>query len=233
MSTPDATKGPMRPQWRGTSGWSMRTRLVAAMLALIAVVSLVIGVVSVLALHRFLADRLDNQLTTAAGRSSGAYDDRDGGPGRGDPDDGPGPAFLFVPGQGEGTLGAFISNDQVVTAAVLDPSGKAQALTPQAVQELATLPLGPPTTRDLGPGLGDYRLLATRTLAGDVLVTGLPLSGVRATVLQLAAVIALVAALGLVGRCRGRDRHRPVCPAPAATGGCHGLPGRRASPRPR
>ena len=77
---------------RGPRGWSLRTQLVVAMLALLAVVSLVIGLVSVLALQQFLAQRLDDQLTAAANRSS-IFDGRDVvrppfGPGDGDGDRG-------------------------------------------------------------------------------------------------------------------------------------------------
>ena len=53
-------------------GWSLRTRLLVALLALLAAVSLVIGVVSVLALDQFLQGRLDDQLSAAGVRSQGA-----------------------------------------------------------------------------------------------------------------------------------------------------------------
>jgi hypothetical protein len=42
--------------------WSLRARLLAALLALLAAVSVVVGVVSVLALDSFLVGRLDSQL---------------------------------------------------------------------------------------------------------------------------------------------------------------------------
>src|SRR6266545_2505064 len=57
---------------------------------------------------------------------------------------------------------------------------------------------GRPRTVDLGGQLGTYRLLAADTPDGGVIVTGLPLRSVRSTVYGLAAVITVVAVLGLV-----------------------------------
>ncbi len=178
----------------GPRGWSLRTQLVAAMLALLAVVSLIIGLVSVVALGRFLSDRLDDQLVAASARASSYVGPRAGLVPGGRDDDGP---FLFAPGQGVGTLGALVRNGVVVRASVLDSQGNAVPLGPSDSADLAGLPPGQLTTMDLGPGLDDYRLLATRTSFRDVQVTGLPLSDVHATVLQLAGVVTFVAVLGL------------------------------------
>ncbi len=177
----------------GPPGWSLRTKLVTAMAALLVTVSLVIGIVSLVALNQVLNDRLDDQLMAAANRSTGAF----GRPGA-DPDDGrPGPAFLLAPGQGEGTLGAVLAGQQVVAAAVLDDTGRPNQLPADASEELLELPTGVPQTLDLG-SLGDYRVLASPRPSGAVLVTGLPLSGVHATIRQLTAVIALATVVGLI-----------------------------------
>jgi hypothetical protein len=58
----DTTRRPM-------AGWTLRKRLVAGIVAMLAVFSLVVGAVSVLALHQFLLSRVDAQLTSAIGRS--------------------------------------------------------------------------------------------------------------------------------------------------------------------
>jgi two-component system OmpR family sensor kinase len=164
------------------------------MAALLVTVSLVIGIVSLVALTRVLNDRLDDQLTAAANRSAGAF----GRPGTGSDEGRPGPAFLLAPGQGEGTLGALLAGRRVVAAAVLDDTGRPNQLPSDASAELLGLPTGKPQTIDLG-SLGDYRVLATPRPSGAVLVTGLPLSGVHATIRQLTAVIALVTVIGLIG----------------------------------
>jgi hypothetical protein len=48
--------------------WTLRARLLAALLALLAAISVVVGVVSVLSLDSFLVGRLDSQLAAASGR---------------------------------------------------------------------------------------------------------------------------------------------------------------------
>src|SRR5262245_33765142 len=108
------------------TGLSLRTRLIAAVLVLLAVVCGVIGVVTTVAMRGFLVDRLDAQLAAAANRSSraGAEGHDYGWP----PGSRPGPQFLLAPGQGEGTLGARVVSGTVTEAAVLDASGEPQGL---------------------------------------------------------------------------------------------------------
>jgi len=100
----------------------MRTRLLAALLALLAAVCLVVGLVSVVALRHYLLDQLDRQVTAAGGRSVTAdgHPPDGGGSGRGD---GAGPDFLLAPGQAEATLGVSVSGGRVDSAAVLDSAG--------------------------------------------------------------------------------------------------------------
>ena len=54
---------------------TLRTRLLAALLALLAAICIVVGVVSVLELNSFLTDRLDGQLATAGQRLVAGPDD--------------------------------------------------------------------------------------------------------------------------------------------------------------
>jgi two-component system, OmpR family, sensor kinase len=177
---------------RWAAGWSLRARLLAALIGLLAVVSVIIGVVTVASLNSFQVGQLDRQLEAAGGRSSGAFGQPPpGGHGRG-------PDFLFAPGQGAGTLGARVDGSIVREAAVLGDDGRPQPVPSAQEQVLQALPVdGRPYTRDLG-SLGAYRLMATRAPDGDVLVTGLPLSDVRATLYRLAAVVTGVALAGLV-----------------------------------
>ena len=184
-------------------GWSLRTRLLAALTALLAVISCGIGAISVLALDRLLLQRVDDSLTAAVARSRTAFDrSPPGRSGFGGVTSGRclgGPGFLFAPGQAEGTLGANLSADWSPCAAVLDSSGEPRALSDAQIAALTDLPVDArPRSRDLGDRLGDYRLIAVRVPDGDVIVTGLPLSGVHATVYRLAAIVAVVALAGLV-----------------------------------
>jgi two-component system, OmpR family, sensor kinase len=182
---------------RGPAGWTLRTRLLAALLALLAVTSVVIGLVSVLVLDSSLRERLDGQLTAAVGRSRSAEGPHSESGDR--PSKQPGPPGLFAPGQAQGTLSARVSDGIVTDAGVLDSTGAAQSLSAGQNAVVSAVPAdGRPHTRDLGGTLGQYRLVAASTEDGDVLVTGLPLGEVKATVYQLAAIITAVAGLGLL-----------------------------------
>ncbi|HEX6755714.1 MAG TPA: HAMP domain-containing sensor histidine kinase [Mycobacteriales bacterium] len=175
---------------------SLRTRLVLALAGLLAAAALVVGLVTEVALHAFLIGQLDSQLAAAGQRSQSASGRDGGGHGHGGDRDAPG--FLLAPGQAAGTLGAVVAGGTVTQGAVLDASGASRALPAGLDPVLAALPVdGGPHTRDLG-GLGDYRLLAARTDSGGVLVTGLPLAGVRATLARLAGLFAVVTAVALV-----------------------------------
>ncbi|HZD67670.1 MAG TPA: hypothetical protein VFA45_01725, partial [Actinomycetes bacterium] len=92
---PAATSTPSRSRWRTArplprwpAGWSLRARLLAALIALLTVVCLVVGVVTVAALDSFLLGQLDQQLAAAGTRSQGAVGGvrgvraRTSGPGR-------------------------------------------------------------------------------------------------------------------------------------------------------
>jgi two-component system OmpR family sensor kinase len=188
----------MTPLRHRLAGWSLRARLLAVLIALLAVVCLVVGVVAVTALDSFLLGQLDRQLVQAAERSAGAFG---GGPppdeaGQGGPRGGPG--FLDARGQGAGTLGAQVVDGEVDRAGVVGERGNDLAVPSSEWPELADLPADQvPRTRDLG-GLGEYRLIAATTQSGDVIVTGLPLRDADAAVLRLAGVVALVAAIGLL-----------------------------------
>ena len=207
---------PRSPAWtgparRGWGGATLRTRLLAVTVALLAAVSVVIAVVSVAAFQRFLVDRLDRQVTAAFERSRFVGD----GPANGRRDglgnrlgDGPpggvfganrGPGPLRVLGQAEGTLGAQVVAGVVVRPAVLGRDGDLETIAPQLAMRLGELPVdGRPRTLDLGGELGDYRVVAAHTPRGDTFVTGLPLGPVHATLFRLTGVITLVSLAGLL-----------------------------------
>ncbi|MHB1234915.1 MAG: sensor histidine kinase [Microbacteriaceae bacterium] len=168
----------------------MRRRLVVSVVGLLAAASIIIGTVSVLVLQGFLIGRLDQQLTATTGRSQRAFIQ---GPGVGAGT----PGFLAIPGQRPQTLGAIIGKGTAI-AAVLDSNGVEHQLSIPQLSLLLDIPAdGKPVTVSFGPGLGDYRVAASRIRPGLFLVTGLPLSEVQATLLQLALVIAGVTIAGL------------------------------------
>ncbi|HEY2762558.1 MAG TPA: ATP-binding protein [Pseudonocardiaceae bacterium] len=188
------------------AGWPLLTRLLITLLALLAVVCLVVGGISVLALQRFLVGRLDDQLGAAAMRSSSAFGAAPLGlagppglPAPGLPPQRPpeGPRFLLAPGQTVGTVGAVLADGWVIEAAVLDPDGVARPLAAAQDPVLGTLPPdGRPRTRQIGRQ--EYRLVAAPAPDGAVLVIGLPLQPVNAILARLTGIEVLVAVTALV-----------------------------------
>jgi two-component system OmpR family sensor kinase len=184
--------------------FSLRTRLIAEQIGLLALVCVIIVVVTELALHGFLLGQLDSQLKDASARAAGFTqggppDHRRPPP---PPDGAPPPAGPFdpldAPGQGPGTLNVRIEDGVVRNAGVRSSAGGRGDI-PLAEQViLKELPAnGNPYTRDLGE-LGSYRLRADRTPGGDVVVTGLPLSGVDTTMLNIGLWMGGIALAGLL-----------------------------------
>jgi two-component system OmpR family sensor kinase len=151
--------------------------MLAGLLALLAGVSLIIGVASVVALRSYLVGQLDHQLTSAVERF-----------GRG------GPQLV----QAEYTLTARLGPNGVLGDVVVRmPRGENESMK-MPVAPLFSIPTDErPRTRDLGADLGRYRLVARALPDGTTAITGLPLDSVSDTVFRLAAIITLVALAGL------------------------------------
>ncbi|WP_433554660.1 sensor histidine kinase [Micromonospora zamorensis] len=176
------------------AGRSLRTRLVFALVALLAVVSVAIGGLTTVALRHFLIDRLDAQLAPATVMRG----DRPGRPAF------PGTGPAIPPGSPSGTVVAEITHGQVTSARTLtnnpssdDPFPDEQSVPVGEVAALADLPIGvAPRTVDLG-ARGDYRAVARQFRDGTVRVVAIPLSGVQETVWWMVAAQVGVAAVGL------------------------------------
>ncbi|HXV93411.1 MAG TPA: HAMP domain-containing sensor histidine kinase [Pseudonocardia sp.] len=173
---------------------SLRARLVALVLLLLAVAGAAITVVTTVALRGFLVDRLDDDLV-AAGRRFASVAPPPGSLLLPPPSD---PAVLG-PGQAPGTLGAIVRDGWVQSGFVLDPAGEPAPLPAAAATDLLTLTTGaPPRTLDLA-GLGEYRLVAAPGPYGDVVVIGLPEAGVDQTVAALVTTELVVTGVALLG----------------------------------
>ncbi|PWB97400.1 sensor histidine kinase [Salinibacterium hongtaonis] len=179
------------------NSWTLRRRLVVAIVGLLAAASLIIGLVSVLALRGFLMDRLDSQLASATGRSQNAANGYDGGAPAPAPDDGLGPSSLRFGVQGPLTVTGIVFTD-VVRAGIVTQSGDIALLDEAQSAELLNVPVdGEPVTITLGD-LGQYRAAGQQIGPETTLVTALPLGEVTETVSRLIAVIAIVAIIVLV-----------------------------------
>ena len=200
---PPAAASPARGRSRGRGRWTLRRRLVVVLIGLLAAVTGILGVVSTLALRGSLVGQLDSQLVAASRRAAGApVQPAPAQPGvstRTPPTAPTGnlPPGLSVPGQGAGTINLFV-RDGSTRSGYIDQAGNFRELNHAQVLALESLPKdGRPRPAHL-TGLGDYRVVATTTTRGDVVVTGLSTAEAMATVRDYIAVEAVVAALGIM-----------------------------------
>ncbi|QNP71717.1 HAMP domain-containing histidine kinase [Streptomyces roseirectus] len=198
---------------------TLRTRLVVASVALIAVVCAVIGTVTTLALRQHLYDQLDHQLGEVAARASGAFG---GPPGANNANNAnnagnantTGLAAIpqtrtlnlteFVtrgPQPGSATLIAKVSDGSVTTGVVGVKTGStydmsAKTLTEAQLKAVDVAQDGKGHTVDL-PGLGSYRVQYAPGATGDYYVA-IPTSAPDSTIGTLILVELSVTAAGLV-----------------------------------
>ena len=196
-----------RRRGRTRSPWTLQRRLVLTVVGLLALVSITIGVVSVVILRASLLDRLDVQLASAADRSGsvlGSSGDNDGdrlGDKPGSPSFGTPTAnrILSGPAQPPGLLALVYDGSSITTGYTDDQSGAIEELSGQQVRLLADhVNQSAAVTVNLGGELGEYRVQAEMAQTGTLYLVGLPLSGVAATAAQLALIITFVSLAGLI-----------------------------------
>jgi two-component system OmpR family sensor kinase len=187
---------------RWLAGRTLRSRLIAGLVALLAAACACVGLVTYLALRGFLFHQLDEQLSAAKDRYVSCVQSAGGPPPAGAPG-GPPPSDPQcgdkIPGQAAGTFSARLVK-YTVTNANIEAGRCNLSITDAAV--LARLPVnGRPYDRDLPSAYGEYRLVAVRSADGDVLVTGLPLGDMQATLhsVEIAEFAVFSAALLLTG----------------------------------
>ncbi len=190
---------------------SLTSRLVVTAVLLVAVMSLLIGTATTLAMRGYLTGQLDDKVLASV-RVERGPDGPDGDRDRSGPEDTgfPGP----LGNQGPGTLIAFPDRDG---GAVLTQERSApRALSTAALAELAGVPTdGEVHEVDLD-GFGPYRVAAVDTgTVNGVLVTGLPTDDLDESVdslVRLELVLALLAVLvaAVVARTVVRRQLRPL-----------------------
>ena len=185
------------------AGRTLSARLIAGLLALLAVACACVGLVTYVALRGFLFHGLDEQLSAAKARYVSCVQHRGGPPPPPDYEDAPPPQVPHcgneIPGQAAGTFSARLVKYTVTNAHI--EAGRCN-LSRGDKAVLARLPVnGRPYNRDLLSASGEYRLAAVRSSDGDVLVTGLPLGDVQQTLrsVELAEIAVFSAALLLTG----------------------------------
>ncbi|WP_225849823.1 cell wall metabolism sensor histidine kinase WalK [Streptomyces sp. HPF1205] len=198
--------------------WSLRRRLVASCVALVAVVCAVIGSVTIFALHDFLYGQLDSKVEALAVRAAGPPRDADGPGGRPGLADRRVPSaadsredanrmlgFLFGGGQPGETVGAVVDahgrvQDAAISATSSSSSGLvADPLTSAQAAVFAHVPLDGRTHTLRVPDLGTFHVASSHADAsGRTVVVGLSTAGTRDTLSTLMWVEVSVSAAGLI-----------------------------------
>ncbi|MFE3172142.1 sensor histidine kinase [Amycolatopsis sp. NPDC059235] len=173
--------------------WSLRRRLIMQLAALLALVCVVVGVVTELALNSFLVGQLDVQLAAASDRGfrHGVPRPPINGTGKVPPDP------LRVLGQPEGTLSLTV-HDGNVNGQVIGPLGLVQLTTEQERVLLVLAPNGQRRTVELPGNLGKYRVISTYSPRGEFTVIGLPMTRVTETLWRLGFIFGGVALGGIL-----------------------------------
>ncbi|MFF7936058.1 two-component system OmpR family sensor kinase [Streptomyces sp. SAI-126] len=191
---------------------TLRARLTLGLVVLLAVSCAAVGVAAVLELNGFLTNRLDQQLADAGNRFAVSLEHR----GETAKDDHDGDEHADTRRQATGTFGARLVDGTVTNAAVVRSAGTLNVdLTTGDRERLRAVPVDG-RGHDIGlSALDEYRVIATRGLDGDVLVTGLPLEPVEAAVHRLELVSAIVfgaalTAAGVAGALWVRWSLRPL-----------------------
>ncbi|MGN8247226.1 sensor histidine kinase [Cellulomonas soli] len=199
MSTPRTTR--LTP-----SRWTLRTRLLTLVVGLIAVVAVLMGVVSALALRGSLVTQLDEQLSRSSGFAQraperlGELPSLTGGTPSDDPSSGTGSPLedRQPPGQAAGTVNVF-DDGSTTSAGYLDrETGEFVVLDASATAALLAVPADGSAHDVTLDGLGDYRALAASTHDGVTTVTAVPMSTVTETVNDYVMAELVVAAIALL-----------------------------------
>ncbi|MFI6683908.1 sensor histidine kinase [Streptomyces sp. NPDC050485] len=186
---------------------TLRARLTAGLVLLLALACLAVGVTTVLALEGFLVSRLDQQLSASGGRFAASLERGEKPDADNQPD---------TRGQSNGTFGARLLRGETTQAAVVhDQADAAVPLTAADRASLAAVPVDGRGHDIRLSTLRHYRVLAVPGDDRDVLITGLPLEPVEETVHRLEIVEAVVfgatlAATGIAGALWVRLSLRPL-----------------------
>jgi two-component system OmpR family sensor kinase len=162
--------------------WSLQQRLVAGILALLAVATLGIGVVSTFALRSSLISQLDDELRTTAQRVAASIAPAPGDPRR----------SLLGPGLPLGSLIAIVTPQGGVTAAYLDTDAEVRQLSALQRRLLTGVSTEDTRTVRFPGGLGEYRVLSVPLGTDSAVIVGLSTREAAVTIARLGATIAVV-----------------------------------------
>jgi two-component system, OmpR family, sensor kinase len=178
---------------------TLRGRLIAGLLALLALACAAVGLVTYLVLSHTLINQIDLQLHAAGGAYPSCMEQQADERHDHQPQQPPSTNCNKTPGLSAGTFGARVKDGVVTNQGIIN--GSAHLSAADQAKLVALPPDGGYYTLDLPSIGGDFRLTAVPGRDHDVLITGLPLSDVEATLrrVEIAEVAAFSAALVLTG----------------------------------
>ncbi|MBM9460268.1 HAMP domain-containing histidine kinase [Nocardioides sp. zg-536] len=182
------TAGPPGPGWPH----SLASRLVVTAVALVAVVSLLIGTVTTLAMRAWLTDRLDGDVTAALSRMTGPRT-----PPLGPPESGRDSEDRRGFGVQVGMLIVFPDEDGT-PGVVVDGDGELRSLESAASEEVAEVADTTEAHTLEVTDVGRYRVLAGEDRFGQTVVVGLPTRDVDDTTASLVRWEAVLTLLGVL-----------------------------------
>jgi two-component system OmpR family sensor kinase len=174
----------MRSRW-GFATRSLSVRVAAAMVGLVAVVSVVIGVLTTAAISSYLTRQLDSKVQASQGRAIGVLTKGGGGP----PGDAP-------HGQDAGTVTVYLTPSGAA-GNVITADGVVADLSDEAVSVLDDVPVDRTNDTVELPGLGEYRVHASQ-FDSITVVTGLPTKDIDDTINSLIGWEVLFGGVGVV-----------------------------------
>lgn len=180
--------------------WSLRRRLLLGLMLLVAAIAVSTGALTVASSHSQLVGRLDQQLTSAAERTSKMLS-RVPDQAMPEPPSGSRPPVTeFLPGQGAGAIGVLVVDGETLSAGYVGADGGSHDLSDAQFDALTSgSAVGVATTVDLGGDLGPYRVIRTEAESGSaVAINGLSLRDVEATTASLIGITSIVGAIGLL-----------------------------------
>jgi two-component system OmpR family sensor kinase len=192
---------------RHPADWTLRTKLVVAVLTLFTLVTLIIGGLTIAVTQRYLSGQLIDDLRSVSARQDAVISSgQRPGPLGGDLDRDDGPRG--IPGGAAQTLvlgltpaGAIATDHHGNTLnSVVDRRGNLTTLTTAQIQDIVAARVGgEPERVTISGDIGSYLLVARTAADGTIRVTGLPTRGIDGVLRTLAQLILGGLALGLVG----------------------------------
>lgn len=198
----DAVSPPMAPAGRSRRPPTLRAQLTIWIVVLITVVCAVIGVSTEIFLRDYLVRQVDKQVAEQHNFAGGGPGLRPGSISRDEDLTCAGPDGRYAPGLTFNSMSAVLVDGSMVSSGILTPTGNytvaCDPIPAESEATLAALPTDGRARTVTIEGYGDYRAVSTQLSDGSVLINGLPLNPVRASLVQLGIILSIVTGIALL-----------------------------------